>query len=224
MVVEISTSIPEPILAFLIVFAPFFLILGIKGFADWITTFIKVRQGYFSVNWIMKNHQWKEKMIKPAGNEVKVEGKPIPFINNPEFTAFRGSRKILFFSRIGERLKQLQIKADSDADLKKNKGVPPENEFNEMLDAAFSAGTVFGLKKSSLERILLYAAVIVGAGALIFGFVNMGMLNTMDGRLNATQGMIPTADAVADKVVARLTPVTIPINYTIPSNATVIRG
>lgn len=200
MVVNVNFFIDEPTLAFLIVFVPFLTVLGIKAFTEWITDFIKVRRGFFSVNWIMKNHQWRDRMIKPNGNNVKIEDKPQPFINNPNFTAFKGAKKIIFFSRIGERLKQLQIKADTDRELEKSKGIPPETEFNDMLDGAEMSGSIFGLKKSQFEKILLYIAVIAAAGALIAGVVNINMSSALDIKLNQTINSIPTTDSIKEAV------------------------
>jgi hypothetical protein len=221
MVVELTASVPEPILAFMIVFLPFFLIMGIKWFADWLVSFIKVRQGYFSVNWVMKNHQWKERMLKPDGNDVQIENKPQPFINNPNFTAFRGSKKMIFFSRIGDRLRQLQIKGDTDRDMEKNRGIPPETEFNDMLDGAEMAGSIFGIKKSQFEKILLLIAVVAAGGALLLGVINLNMANQLDIKLNQTMSSIPTVNAIADTVIDRISPF---LSVAVPKNATIITG
>jgi len=220
MVVELTASVPEIALAFMIVFLPFFVLMGIKAFADWIVSFIKVRQGYFSVNWIMKNHQWKERMLKPKGNEVEVENKPQPFINNPSYTAFRGSKKVIFFSRIGDRLRQLQIKADTDK-LDKDKGIPPETEFNDMLDGAEMAGSIFGIKKSQFEKMLLIIAVVAAGGALLLGVVNLNMANQLDIKLNQTMSSIPTVNAIADTVIDRISPF---LSVAVPKNATILTG
>lgn len=221
--VLITTEVPELALAFMVVFVPFFLLVGMKGFAEWVVSFIKVRQGYFSVNWIMKNHQWKERMLKPKGNEVEVENKPQPFINNPSYTAFRGSKKVIFFSRIGDRLRQLQIKADTDK-LDKDKGIPPETEFNDMLDGAEMAGSIFGIKKSQFERMLLIIAVVAAGGALLLGVINLNMANQLDIKLNQTQGMIPTVDAIAAKVIDKISPYFTTTTTIIPTNAAIISG
>lgn len=212
MAVEIVASVPEVALAFMIVFVPFFLMMGIKGFSDWIVSFIKIRQGYFSVNWIMKNHQWREKMIKPKQDELSVEGHTTPFINNPKFTAFRGSKKLVFFSRIGDKLKQLQIIADNDKDIER--GIPPSDLYEDMLLEAEQIGRIFALKKSTLEKFLLYIAVGAAVGALLFGFINMGMLNAYDAKFNDTQTSIR---AIKDYLTPQ--PVT-----AIPKNATVLTG
>lgn len=222
--VLLTTDIPEVALAFMIVFVPFFLVLGMWKFSDWLMSFIKVRQGYFNVNWVMKNHQWRERMIKPDGNDVKLEGKPQPFINDPKFTAFKGSKKVIIFSRVGDRLKQLQIRADTDKDLEKSKGIPPETEFNDMLDGAEMAGSIFGIKKTQFEKILLIIAVVAAAGALLLGVVNLNMASGLDLKLNQTQGMIPTVDAITTAVIDKLSPYFTTTTTIIPTNATIISG
>lgn len=214
MVVTLTANVPEVVLAFLIVFVPFVLILGAKTLAEWLEGFIKVRRGYFSVNWIMKNHQWKERLVKPKGNDVEIESKPQPFFNNPQYTAFKGSKKMIFFSRIGDRLRQLMITGNSDKDFEKNKGIPPENEFNDMLDAAEISGSLLGFKKTDLEKWLLYIAVFAAAGALVLGVINLNMLTLIDGKINTTQ-QIQTQPQAAPQTPAA--------NPNIPSNATIIR-
>jgi hypothetical protein len=221
MVVALTASIDEPVLAFLIVFTPFLLILGTKALAEWLEQFIKIRRGFFSVNWVMKNHQWRERLVKPKGNDVVVEGKPQPFINNPKYTAFAGSKKKIFFTRIGDRLRQIQIAADTDKDYDKNKGIPPENEFNDMLDAAEIAGSLLGLRRKDITQYLLYAAIIAAAGALILSMLNFNVLQLMDSKItNLTNKVTPTTDEIANRVIERLYPAQ---NISLPVNATIVR-
>ncbi len=201
----------EPyVLAFIVVTVPFFLLWGIKRAADWVIEFIKVRQGFFSVNYILKNHQYKTRMIKPKGLQVQIDGKNTPFKNHPDYTAFAGSKKMIFFTRIAEKLQQMKLTAKDQT--RYNKGAPSDNLFNDMLLEAEQVGKLFGLKKSKFEQILLIIAVIAAIGGLVGAALNMGMIQSLEQTINTSLANLPSSEAIAAQVQAALNA---PVNPTV---------
>jgi hypothetical protein len=83
------------------------------------------------------------------------------------------------------------------------------------------AGSIFGIKKSQFEKILLLIAVVAAGGALLLGVINLNMANQLDIKLNQTMSSIPTVNAIADTVIDRISPF---LSVAVPKNATIITG
>jgi len=197
---------------FLIIGTPF-IIWGMWSFSTWITTLIKVRRGFMEVRWIEKNHQEKVKLQKPQSNNIKIDGKPYPFINSPDFYVMKGAKKILEFTRLGERLQQIRFAGT----IKRNEDEPSEDLFNSMLMEAEQWGKLQVFKPDILMKLLTIIAAVgviaIGAGLVI----ELGMLNNLPQTTASALGEslkdLPTQ--VADKITPLISKPVIP-------NATVI--
>lgn len=198
-------DIPANIFVFSIVGVPLFMFLGFWKFSDWMVNFIKVRQGFMEYMHVLKNHQIKTKMFKPTSNEVKIGKNKYPFTTSPEYLGFKGNKKVIFFSRIGDRLQQLPFFSKGDKKTEKNS--PNEDIFNQMLLEAEQTGKLFGIKKNPLMQILAIIGIIGIAILLFMNFINTESIRSLDEKLNTTLselGEIPDGDSIAASVIERL--------------------
>lgn len=200
----VMIDIPANIFVFSIMAVPFFMFLGFWKFSNWMVNFIKVRQGFMEYMYILKNHQIKTKMFKPKSNEVKIGENRYPFSTSPEYLAFKGNKKVIFFSRIGNALKQLRYFEVEDK--KAMKESPNEDIFNDMLLQAEATGKLFGIKKDKLEKILAIVAAVGVVVLLLFAFVQTESIKSLDTRLNQTIENMPDAEQIADNVAQRIRP------------------
>lgn len=167
-----------------------FVIWGMWGFSNWLIGLLKTRRGFYSVRWINQNHQEQEKLVKPnKANQIKVDGKPRPFFNDPKHFILRGSRKIIAFSKLGERITQLSFASDS----KQDKEAPPGDLFDEMLMESEQFGKMMGVKPNPLMLIL---ALVAAGGIVIVLLSSLGIYQMLNVVPKTTSDLVANSSAI----------------------------
>lgn len=201
-------------ITFLITSVPF-VIWGMWGFSCWIMSLIKVRRGYIEVEWIEKNHQKRSKLVKPEkSNKIKIGELEYPLILDPAYYVLKGAKKIITFTRLGEKMKQIDYSAAS-----RSKGEPPEDIFNDMLIEAEQVGRILGFKPDVLIKLVTFVAAGAAVIAVIGLIILNGQVNLMPAQIGdvVSEQNVNLAQQVAQAVREAIasTPTTI-------SNATII--
>lgn len=199
---------------------PFFIFLGVLGimfpigiyhFSKFITTIIKVRRGYQEVELVQKNHQRSRKLEKPLGNKIKVEGEDKPFENDPEHYVLEGSKKVVAFTRLKDRLEQLSFTGGD----RSHKGEMPENLFNDALHESEEWGKRQGFEEKKWKDIALIGAVILGVIAVVGLFYLNGTVTSAISLSNTTNNLVTTLTGKVDTLISNQATTSIPANITV---------
>jgi hypothetical protein len=174
---------------FIITSVPF-VFWGMWGFTQWFITMIKTRSGHYLVRWVNPNHQEQEKLVKPdKANQIKVNGKPQPFNNSPDYFSMKGAKKILLFSNLGDRITQMKLKSSE----KEDKNSPPPDLFNEMLLEMEQWGKMMGVKPNPLMLLLCFVAAGAAVGTLLGVLYNIQLAGNIP---NVTASVVANSTAI----------------------------